>query len=123
MKIKSETFFSSNLYEWEKVAPGISRKITAYNNDIMMVLVRFEEGSIGEPHSHPHSQSTYVESGEFEVMVGDKIQVLKKGDSFFAAPDIKHGVVCKQKGKLIDVFSPAREDFLLKSLNSTCELS
>jgi quercetin dioxygenase-like cupin family protein len=78
----------------------------------MMVLVKFEKGGIGNPHNHQHSQSTYVESGEFEVLMGDKTQILKKGDCFFAPPSVKHGVVCKKEGVLVDVFSPIREDFL-----------
>ena len=98
--------------QWEQIAPGISRKITGYNDKIMMVLVKFEEGGVGAPHSHPHSQSTYVESGEFEVQMGERFQTLKKGDCFFAPPDTIHGVICKKAGMLVDVFSPVREDFL-----------
>lgn len=112
MQNSSEALFSSQEYVWEEVAPGIKRKITGYNNSIMMVLVKFEEGSIGEPHKHPHSQSTYVESGAFEVLMGDKTQLLTKGDCFLAQPNVVHGVVCKKAGVLVDVFSPVREDFL-----------
>jgi quercetin dioxygenase-like cupin family protein len=112
MKHESKVLFDSTKYEWEEVAPGVSRQITGYNDTIMMVLVKFEKDAIGTAHSHPHSQSTYVESGEFEVQMGDKIQVLKKGDCFIAPPDTIHGVVCKSAGMLVDVFSPVREDFL-----------
>jgi len=112
MKYNSEVFFQSEKYNWEEVAPGIRRKISGFNDDIMMVLVKFDKGAIGSPHSHPHSQSTYIESGEFEVQMGDTFQLLKKGDCFFAPPNTVHGVVCKTAGVLIDVFSPVREDFL-----------
>ena len=112
MKHKSESLLKSSEYKWEEVAPGISRKITGYNDDIMMVLVKFEKGGIGTPHSHPHSQSTYVESGEFEVQMGETFQMLKQGDCFLAPPNTVHGVVCKMAGVLVDVFSPVREDFL-----------
>ncbi len=112
MKQNNEVFFKSREYVWEEVAPGIKRKITGYNKDIMMVLVQFEKDSIGTPHQHIHSQTTYVESGEFEVLMGDKTQLLKKGDCFYAPPSVTHGVVCKSEGVLIDVFSPVREDFL-----------
>ncbi|MCY1721835.1 cupin domain-containing protein [Prolixibacteraceae bacterium Z1-6] len=110
--MENNVFFDSQKYEWEEVAPGVKRQITGYNNDIMMVLVKFEKGAIGTAHSHPHTQSTYVESGEFEVQMGDKKQLLKKGDCFFAPPNIVHGVVCFAEGILVDVFSPVREDFL-----------
>ncbi len=96
----------------EDVAPGVTRKIMGFNNQIMMVKVFFEEGSEGYVHSHFHSQVAYVESGEFDVMVGGETKTLKTGDCFFMEPNIEHGAVCKQKGVLIDVFSPMREDFL-----------
>ena len=112
MKHKSESLLKSSEYEWEEVAPGISRKITGYNDDIMMVLVKFEKGGVGTPHSHPHSQSTYIESGEFEVQMGETFQMLKQGDCFLAPPNTVHGVVCKMAGVLVDVFNPVREDFL-----------
>lgn len=112
MKYTSESLLKSSSQEWEEVGPGIRRKITGYNDTIMMVLVKFEKGGIGTPHSHPHSQSTYVESGEFEVQMGDTFQILKQGDCFLARPNTTHGVVCKKAGMLVDVFSPIREDFL-----------
>lgn len=112
MKHNSELFFKNPQYIWEEVAPGVKRKITGYNDNIMMVLVQFDKGSIGALHKHPHSQSTYVENGEFEVSIEDNTQLLKKGDCFYAPPNVIHGVVCKSEGVLIDVFSPVREDFL-----------
>ncbi len=77
-----------------------------------MVLVRFEKGAIGSLHHHRHRQVSYVESGSFEVTIEGRSEVLKQGDSFFVAPDLVHGVVALEAGCLVDVFSPAREDFL-----------
>ena len=96
----------------EPVAPGVNRKLMGYNNQIMMVKVFFEEGSEGYLHSHFHSQVAYVESGEFEVTVGNETKTLVGGDCFFMEPNIEHGAICKKAGVLIDVFSPMREDFL-----------
>ena len=112
MKYTSESLLKSSNQDWEQVGPGIQRKITGFNNDIMMVLVKFEEGGIGEPHSHIHSQSTYIESGTFEVTIADKTDLLKQGDCFLVPPNAIHGVVCTEAGTLIDVFSPIREDFM-----------
>ena len=71
----------------------------------------FEEGAIGYQHDHPHTQVSYVESGEFEAIVDGETRILKAGDSFYVAPNKLHGAVCKKAGVLIDVFSPHREDF------------
>ncbi|UXP33889.1 cupin domain-containing protein [Reichenbachiella agarivorans] len=112
MKYTTDTLIKSSEQEWEEVGPGIRRKITGYNDDLMMVLVQFEEGGIGEAHSHVHSQSTYVASGVFEVTIDGKMKLLQQGDCFLAPPNQVHGVVCKAAGLLIDVFNPIREDFL-----------
>lgn len=112
MKYNSESLLKSSQQEWENVGPGIQRKITGYNDDIMMVLVKFEEGGIGEAHSHVHSQSTYIESGAFEVTIAGKTELLQEGDCFLVPPNAVHGVVCTLSGVLVDVFSPIREDFM-----------
>lgn len=96
----------------ESVGPGLKRQILGYNNDIMAVRAIFEEGAVGEMHKHPHSQLAYVVSGSFDVTIGDETKTLVAGDSFYVAPDVMHGAVCKEAGELIDMFSPVREDFL-----------
>ena len=97
---------------WEDLGNGIKRQIYGYNDTLMMVKVKFEEGAIGTLHQHEHAQVTYVESGIFEVTIDNQIKILEKGDGFLAPPYKIHGVVCKQSGILIDSFSPHREDFL-----------
>ncbi|RYY08119.1 MAG: cupin domain-containing protein [Cytophagaceae bacterium] len=97
---------------WEEAGPGVRRALVAYNDDLLLVKVAFETGAVGALHHHVHSQITYVESGEFEATVGGEVQILKAGDSFYAAPHVPHGVVARQAGVLLDSFSPVRLDFL-----------
>ena len=111
MNFKKETFFDGNS-EWEDLGNGISRQFVGYNSQIMMVIVKFEKDSVGALHQHFHSQITYVASGKFEVTVDVETKILKQGDGFFAQPNIFHGVKCLEAGKLIDSFTPFREDFL-----------
>lgn len=112
MKIESEIFNKINLIEWETVTDKIQRKIMGYNNELMMVQVKFEKGGIGVRHEHHHSQTTYVARGKFEVTIDDKTEILSAGDGFYIPPHVYHGAVCLDDGILIDVFSPAREDFM-----------
>lgn len=91
---------------------GLRRKVTAYNDNLMVVEVHFEEGTVAAVHSHPHEQITYIISGEFEFTIGDKKQIMKAGDSAYKQGNLPHGATCIKKGMLIDVFTPHREDFL-----------
>lgn len=97
---------------WEPVAEGLSRQVMGYDDKIMLVKAKFDTGAVGQLHKHYHSQVTYVASGEFEMTIGDDIRIIREGDSYYIPPHEMHGCVCKKPGILIDIFSPAREDFL-----------
>ena len=110
---EAEKIFIENAsIEWENVDKGMRRKIMAYDDKLMVVKVEFETGGVGTLHQHFHSQITHVESGVFEVEIGDEKKVLKGGDAFYIPSNIMHGAVCLEAGVLIDVFSPMREDFI-----------
>ncbi len=112
--IQSNEFLFQNELLTEVTGPGVQRQILGYDNDIMMVKVMFETGSVGPQHSHPHVQTTYVSSGKFEITIGEEKRILSAGDGFYAPANKIHGVVCLEAGILIDVFNPVREDFLRK---------
>jgi quercetin dioxygenase-like cupin family protein len=112
MKRTSEIFCHAEKFEWEDLGGGVSRKIMGWDNQIMMVKVKFEKGAEGRPHQHFHTQTTYCAKGKFDFAIGEEKQVIKYGDGVYVPPNVLHGAVCLEEGVLIDVFSPVREDFL-----------
>ena len=114
MKTRSANFNVSAELRWEVVGEGLSRQIMGYDGQLMLVKVKFEKGAIGYVHEHFHSQTTYVVSGKFEVMINGEKKILEGGDGFYIEPDAPHGAVCLEAGILIDVFSPMRAEFLKK---------
>lgn len=94
------------------VGEGVQRRILGYGPDLMMTYVTFKKGAVGTIHSHPHRQVSYIESGSFEVQIGGERQVLKAGDSYIVPSDVAHGAVALEDGVLVDVFAPARIEFL-----------
>ena len=113
MKHESAAFLYESELEWQSPVAGLKRQIMGYNDGLMLVKIDFEAGCDGGgQHSHPHSQTSLVVSGVFEVTVDGVTQTLKAGDGFYAAPNLVHGAVCIEAGTLIDAFSPVREDFL-----------
>ena len=109
---KSKEFIKTETIEWEDLGGGVSRKFLGFDNQIMMVKVRFLEGAIGSTHDHFHTQATYCAEGKFEFMIGEEKKIINAGDGVYIPPNIAHGVLCLEEGILIDVFSPIREDFL-----------
>ena len=93
-------------------APGIERKILAYTNELMCVENHFEKGAVGALHHHPHTQITYVVSGQFEFEINGVKKIVNPGDTMLKKDSVEHGCVCLKKGVLLDIFTPMREDFL-----------
>ncbi len=97
---------------WTDLGSGVKRKIISHDDRLMMVKVAFETGGVGSLHHHFHTQLSYVASGRFELTIGSYRRVLEAGDAYYVPPDMVHGALCLEKGELIDIFSPRRDDFL-----------
>ena len=91
---------------------GLKRRILSHGEDMMAVEVIFDEGAVGAMHSHPHVQISYVLEGRFEAEIGGEKRIISTGDTYYTLPDVPHGVVCLEKGRLLDIFTPERKDFL-----------
>jgi len=107
-----KNYFPASDNTLEPVADGLSRKLGAHNDNLMVVEVHFEAGTTAPLHHHVHEQITYVMSGKFEFTVGDNTYVVGAGDSLYKQPNIEHGATCLESGTLLDVFTPRRDDFL-----------
>jgi quercetin dioxygenase-like cupin family protein len=92
--------------------PGVTRQVLGHDPELMMVRVTFDAGAVGQIHSHPHRQVTYVERGRFRFTLNGCETEVAAGDCWFVPPGAPHGAVALEDGALIDVFTPARADFL-----------
>lgn len=110
--MEDNIFFKSDSMEWIDLGGGVKRQIMGYDENVMLVKVSFEKGSIGAIHDHVHVQTSYVAGGKFEINIDGEKRILSAGDGFFAPSGKTHGVVCLEAGILIDVFHPMRKDFL-----------
>ena len=99
----------------EKVKEGFRRRITHLDN-LMVVVCDFTNGPATRPdppHSHPNEQITYVAEGELFLFLGEEKHHLSPGDVFLVPPDLPHCIqTISAHVRLIDCFSPIREDFL-----------
>lgn len=98
--------------EWTATPDGNRRRVLLHTGELMLVEVAFEAGGEGWTHSHPHVQASYVAEGRFEVAIGDETATLEAGDSFIVPSGVTHGVKALAKGRLVDSFTPRRDDFL-----------
>ena len=99
----------------DAIAKGIERRLI-HTNKLMMVVIDFDNGpqdKPDEPHSHPHEQTAYVVEGEIMLFIeGEEKQRLKPGDMYAVPPNKMHGIRrLTIKCRLVDCFTPLREDF------------
>ena len=109
---KDQKWVFNKEIEGEQASEGVVRKILAYCDGMMCVENHIEKGAVGKLHHHPHTQITYVASGKFECTIGDETKIVGTGDTLLKQDGIVHGCVCLEKGILVDIFTPMREDFL-----------
>lgn len=109
-----DCFYEDMRHPWIDIEPGIRRKIVGYTPNLLAAVVRFDKGAVGAVHGHAgHEQIAYVLAGAFEVEVEGEKRVVRAGDAFIADKNVKHGVVAlEQDSRLLDVFSPRRDDFI-----------
>ena len=110
--MKNENVFYAHDIPLTDLGGGVSRKVLAYNEQMMIVEVHFEKGGIGAVHTHPHLQVTYVQSGRFRFTIGDETVEVSAGDSLQFPSNAAHGTICLEAGVLLDIFNPMRKDFL-----------
>ena len=107
-----QTFVKASEAKKIELGGGTSRRIRACNEEMMLVEVIFEGGAVGSDHSHPHTQISYVLSGEFTYHIEGEARTMLPGDSIVVDGGRVHGCSCVKAGVLLDVFAPMREDFV-----------
>jgi quercetin dioxygenase-like cupin family protein len=108
---KNQEFVENAQISFEN-AGDLQRKVLAYGDDLMCVENTLEKGAIAAPHSHPHTQIVYIIEGIFELEIEGRKYTVKKGDSIFIKGGLKHSCLCIEKGILLDIFTPMRQDFI-----------
>jgi quercetin dioxygenase-like cupin family protein len=97
------------------VKPGCKRRIL-HTDQLMMVAIDFTGGPAAHPdppHNHPHEQVTYVAEGEVMFFIGEESTRLAPGDMVAVPADLPHRIqLLTPAVRLIDTFTPLRQDFL-----------
>jgi len=94
----------------KEVAPGFfSKLIHTDTNTINFLDVK--AGSSIPLHRHVHQQSSFALEGKFELIVNGEAQVLEPGIFAIIPSNVEHGGTAVTDCKLVDIFSPVREDY------------
>lgn len=94
----------------KQLVPGITGYY-AHGAQLTFGYVEIKAGSDLPEHHHVHEQITYIIEGELDMMIGGKPCPLTAGMYYVIPSNVPHSAVAKTDCKLIDAFSPVREDY------------
>jgi quercetin dioxygenase-like cupin family protein len=92
------------------ILPGMHGRFL-HSASMTFVMWRFEQGASFPRHAHPHEQVVHVLEGNLELTRNNDTIVLKPGMIAVVASDVAHSGRALTECRVMDVFSPAREDY------------
>jgi quercetin dioxygenase-like cupin family protein len=97
---------------WINICPGIKRQTLTSGKTMYQMLAALEAGSKMPPHQHPQEQIVHILSGRMKLIVDGTPHEMKAGDSFYLASNVPHGVETVEETRVVDTFSPPRDEYL-----------
>jgi quercetin dioxygenase-like cupin family protein len=95
-----------------EICPGITRRTVAHGKTMYQMLATLAAGSRMPAHSHPQEQIVHILEGKMRLIVDGVPHELSTGDSFYLASNVPHGVETISATRVLDTFSPPRDEYL-----------
>lgn len=97
--------------ETKEVVAGVTIQ-TFWGEKMLVSMVSLAAHATVPTHFHPHEQVGTVLTGEMELTIGGETRWLKEGDTYIIPANLEHQARTESRpAKVVDVFSPAREDY------------
>jgi len=102
--------YNLNTLTSKELIPGYHAKMI-HGDKMSIAYWTVEKGAEVPEHSHMHEQVMQVLEGEFEFTVDGQTKVYYPGDIVLIASHKKHSGKAITDCKLMDIFSPTREEY------------
>ena len=94
----------------KEIMPGYHGKMV-HGKQMSWVFWNVEAGAEVPMHQHLHEQIMHVVEGTFEFTLDDHTKKYSPGDVVIIPSNIPHGGKALTACKLMDIFSPVREEY------------
>jgi quercetin dioxygenase-like cupin family protein len=94
----------------KEIVPGLYGRFV-HGENITLSFVEIEPGADLPEHSHPHEQITYIIEGELDMVIGGSTMLLTAGMVHVIPGNTPHSAHARTACKVLDAFSPVREDY------------
>lgn len=95
----------------KEILPGYTVRFV-HTNSMTLAYWDVKAGSPLPEHSHPHEQVASVVEGTYELTVAGETKKLQTGEIAVIPSNVLHSGIAITDCKLMDIFSPVREDYL-----------
>jgi quercetin dioxygenase-like cupin family protein len=109
---------SAKLYSWDEITLDkvgeFTRKVIT-GEKMTVVKLFINKGAKVPIHKHIHEQMSYVLKGSIKFFIKGEEMILKPENIVVIPSNVEHGAeALEDDTMLIEIFSPAREDFVKK---------
>lgn len=94
----------------KEIVPGITGYY-AHGDKHTFGYVEIKKGSVVPEHHHIQEQITYIIEGQLNMVIGGEPCALTTGMCHIIPSNMPHSAVAVTDCKLIDTFSPVRDDY------------
>ena len=94
----------------KELVPGITGYY-AHGDNMTFGYVELKAGSIVPTHQHTQEQITYIIHGELDMVIDGQPCLLTSGMYHVIPSNTPHSAIAKTDCRVIDAFSPVREDY------------
>lgn len=105
-------FNKKSVTGYRKARPGVNFRTLAFGERTHLTEFRLVKGSIIPEHNHPHEQTGYLVSGRMTFVIAGEAFDTRPGDGWNIPSGVSHSVDVLEDCVVIEVFSPARKDYL-----------
>ena len=98
----------------KEIVKGYKAKFV-HSDNMTTAYWEVDSGAVLPVHSHKHEQISNIIKGEFEFDLDGEVRIIKEGDVIVIPSNVPHGGKAVSECKIIDTFSPVREDYKLKT--------
>ena len=104
------THYDWNQVKTEQMNPLITRK-AIHSGTMTVARLELQKDAVVAEHSHHNEQITMVERGALKFSIDGGHKVVRGGETLVIPPNVPHAVVALEDTVVLDVFSPARDDW------------
>jgi quercetin dioxygenase-like cupin family protein len=104
------------LQAWEEVDneqlnPHLGRKVI-HGQNVTIARLELRKGGVVPEHSHMNEQVSMVQSGAIKFVSNGAEHIVRAGECLTIPPNVPHRVDVLEDSLVVDIFSPAREDWI-----------